>query len=125
MIRNAWELDTFQAAGRSMKLLYSPAETGTKELSTILVEFEPGLGTPIHTHDGIELMLVIDGEGTAIENGKETKIKAQSVILSEKGIPHAIVNGTGSKMHMLCVYFPPLPDSYIEANYKRIPIQKG
>ena len=124
MIINAWELDTWQAAGRSMKLLYSPAETGTNELSTILVEFEPGLGTPIHTHDGIELMFVIDGEGTAVENGKETKISPQSVVLSEKGVPHGIINGPGSKMHMLCVYVPPLPDSYIQKNYKRIPLKK-
>ena len=108
-----------------MKLLFSPEATGTKELSTILVEFEPGLGTAVHTHDGIELMLVIDGEGVAIENGKEIPIKAESVILSEKGIPHAIINGKGSKMHMLCVYFPPLPDSYIQEHYKRIPLKKG
>ena len=124
MIRNAWELDTWQAAGRSMKLLFSPEATGHKEFSSILVEFEPGLGTPIHTHDGYELMLVIDGEGTAVENGKETKIRAQSVILSEKGVPHAIINGPGSKMHMLCVYMPPLPDSYIQKNYTRIPVKK-
>jgi len=123
MIRNPWELDTWQAKGRSMKLLVSPAETKTEEVSALLVEFEPGLGTPIHTHDGIELMFVVDGEGTSVENGKETKISSNSFIMAPKGIPHGIINGPGSKMHMLCVYVPPLPDSYIQANYKKIPLK--
>ncbi len=125
MIRNPKELDDWQAAGRSMKILFSPVETGTKELSSLLVEFEPGLGTPIHTHDGIELMFVIDGDGVSVENGKETKISPQSIVLAEKGVPHGIINGPGSKMHMLCVYFPPLPDSYIQANYKKVPLKKA
>ena len=62
MQRNAWELDTWQGAGRSMKILVSPGETGTKELTVLLVEFEPGKGTAVHTHDGIEVMFVVDGE---------------------------------------------------------------
>ena len=124
MIRNAWELDTWQAKGRSMKILVSPMETKTEEVSALLVEFEPGLGTPIHTHDGIELMFVIDGEGVSVENGTETKISPHSFVMAQKGVPHGIINGPGSKMHMLCVYVPPLPDSYIHANYKKIPPRK-
>ncbi len=121
MQRNAWELDKFQGAGRSMNVLISPGETGTKELTVLLVDFEPGKGTPVHTHDGIEVMFVVDGEGTSVENGKETKIFPNSTVLAPKGVPHQIVNGPGKNMHMITIYVPPLPDSFIEANYKRIP----
>ena len=121
MQRNAWELDTWQGAGRSMKILVSPGETGTKELTVLLVEFEPGKGTAVHTHDGIEVMFVVDGEGTSVEDGKESKILPNSVVMAPKGVPHQIVNGPGGKMHMITIYVPPLPDSFIQTNYKRIP----
>jgi quercetin dioxygenase-like cupin family protein len=121
MQRNAWELDTWQGAGRSMKILVSPGETGTKELTVLLVEFEPGKGTAVHTHDGIEVMFVVDGEGTSVEDGKESKISPNSVVMAPKGVPHQIVNGPEGKMHMITIYVPPLPDSFFQANYKRIP----
>lgn len=120
MKRDAQKLDTWKAAGRSCKIMVSPEATGTKEASALLVEFEPGLGTPIHTHDGIELMFVIDGEGVSIENGKETKISRNCVVLAEKGVSHGITNGTEKPMRMLCVYVPPLPDAYIQKNYRKL-----
>ena len=117
MLRNAAELETYQASGRKCKILLSQEETGTKEMSALLVEFEPGKGTPIHTHDGIEVMYVISGEGISVENGKEKNIYPNTTVLAETGVPHAIVNGPNSTMRMLCMYMPPLPDSYIKANY--------
>lgn len=121
MHRNASELDTWQGSGRTCKILVSLGETGTRDISALLVEFEPGEGTPVHTHDGIELMFVLEGEGISIEDGKESKISKNSVVLAEKGVPHQIMNGSDGPMHMMCVYAPPLPDSYIMANYKRVP----
>lgn len=121
MQRNAGELDTWQGTGRSMKILVSAEDTKTQELSALLVEFEPGQGTPVHTHDGVELMFVLDGEGISVEDGKKSTISPNSVVLAEKGVPHQITNGPGGTMHMICVYVPSLPDSYIRANYKRIP----
>lgn len=121
MQRNPGELDKWQGAGRSMKILVSPEETGTKELSVLLVEFEAGQSTPVHTHDGIEVMFVVDGEGTSVEDGKKSNISRHSVVLAPKGVPHQIVNGSGAKMHMITIYVPPLPGSYIQANYKRVP----
>lgn len=121
MHRNASELDTWQGSGRTCKILVSLGETGTRDISALLVEFEPGEGTPVHTHDGIELMFVLEGEGISIEDGKESKISKNSMVLAEKGVPHQIMNGPDVPMHMMCVYAPPLPDSYIMANYKRVP----
>jgi quercetin dioxygenase-like cupin family protein len=121
MHRNASKLDTWQGSGRTCKILVSPEETGTRDISALLVEFEPGEGTPVHTHDGIELMFVLEGQGISVEDGKESKISTNSVVLAEKGVPHQIVNGSDGSMHMICVYVPPLPDSYIKANYNKIP----
>ena len=119
MLRNAVELQTYQASGRKCKILFSEEQTGTKDASALLVEFALGEGTPVHTHDGIEIMYVISGEGISIEDGKETKIGPNTAVLAEKGVPHAIINGTDTPMRMLCIYVPPLPDSYIVANYKK------
>ena len=120
MIRDASKLSTYQASGRTCKILFSEGETNTKECSSLLVEFEPGKGTPDHTHDGIELMFVIDGEGTAYEDGKEIKITKNFAMIAPKGVSHKIVNGPDRPMRMLCVYVPPLPDSYIRDNYEKI-----
>lgn len=124
MQKNAAQMDTWQAAGRTCKILVSPEATGTNPISALLVEFEPGKGTPVHTHDGVEFMFVIDGEGVSVENGKEVKISTNHVVLAEKGVPHQIVNGSKKPMRMICVYAPPLPDAYIQANYKKIPAEK-
>jgi len=107
-----------------MKILASPEETGTANLSVLLVEFEAGQGTPVHTHDGVEVMFVVDGEGTSVEDGKTSKITTHSVVVAPKGVPHQIVNGSGAKMHMITIYTPPLPGSYIQANYKKVPAKK-
>jgi len=120
MQKNATRMDTWQAAGRTCKILVSPETTGTEGVSALLVEFESGKGTPVHTHDGIELMFLIDGEGVSVEDGKEVRISSNHVVLAEKGVPHQIVNGPDRPMRMLCVYVPPLPDAYIQANYKKI-----
>lgn len=120
MQKNAAQIDTWQAEGRTCKILVSPDETGTDDVSALLVEFEPGKGTPIHTHDGIEFMFVIDGEGVSIEDGKEKRISTNHVVLANKGVPHGITNGPDGVMRMICVYVPPLPDEYIKANYKKI-----
>lgn len=119
MLRNASELQTYQSSGRKCKILFSDDQTGKNDMSALLVEFEPGKGTPVHTHDGIEVMYVISGEGISVEDGKERRIYPNTAVLAEKGVPHAIVNGLNSSMRMLCMYMPPLPDSYIEANYKK------
>jgi len=118
--KNISQMDTWQAAGRTCQILVSPEVTGTGQVSALHVEFEPGQGTPIHTHEGIELMFVIEGEGVSIEDGKENRIYANHVVLAPKGIPHGIVNGPDRPMRMLCVYVPPLPDEYIKTNYKKI-----
>ncbi len=120
MQKNVSQMDTWQAAGRTCQILVSPEATGTREVSALHVEFEPGQGTPIHTHDGIELMFVIDGEGVSVENGKEEKIYTNHVVLAPKGVSHGIINGPDRPMRMLCVYVPPLPDAYIKANYKKV-----
>ena len=120
MHRHTSQIDTWQAAGRTCKILVSPEETGTREVSALFVEFEPGKGTPVHTHNGTELMFVTDGQGVSVEQGKEVSISTNSVVLAEKDIPHQIVNGPDRPMRMLCVYVPPLPDAYIKENYKKL-----
>ena len=120
MIRDASKLSTYQASGRKCKVLFSEEKTNTKECSVFLVEFEPGEGTPVHTHDGIELMFVIDGEGVAIENGEQINISKNCAMLAPKGVPHQVVNGTEKSMQILCAYVPPLSDSYISKYYKKI-----
>lgn len=118
------EVDIWEAAGgRKMQVVISPEITGTKEATVFRVEMAPGAQTLVHTHDGIELMYYLSGHGEMTVGDKVVQVGPDVAVLAEKGVVHQLRNGN-EPMTLLCVYVPPIPHSFIESQYKRVP-KKG
>lgn len=55
-----------------------------------LIHFDPGRGTPLHTHPGSHILVVFAGEGELFFAGEEHLLLAGDVYLVPGGSPHAI-----------------------------------
>jgi mannose-6-phosphate isomerase-like protein (cupin superfamily) len=65
-------------------------------------------GGPGNVHRGADQwMLVLDGEGVAIVEGRRAALKAGSLVLIEKGEEHEIRNTGKRQLRTFLVYTPP------------------
>jgi quercetin dioxygenase-like cupin family protein len=118
------EVDLWLAdGGRKMQVVVSPEITGTKEATVFRVEMEPGGKTLVHTHDGIELMYYLSGYGEMSMGDEIIQVGPDVAVLAKPGIVHQLRNGS-EPMTLLCIYIPPIPHSFIESQYKRVPNPK-
>jgi quercetin dioxygenase-like cupin family protein len=68
-------------------------------------EFQPGAGTPKHTHPGEELSYVLSGEVVVeIEDKPPLTLKAGDVFFVPAGKVHAAKNTGKSEAHILSTY---------------------
>lgn len=118
------ELDDWEGYLRKMQIVISPEITGTREATVFRVQMDPGSQTAMHTHDGIELMYYLSGHGEMTMGDEIIQVGPDVAVLAEKGVVHQLRNGN-EPMTLLCIYVPPVPHSFIEANYKRVPKKKG
>ena len=100
------EQKEFVLAGVVMKQQLSGEETnGTFSL------FENRSGgeskTPIHVHaDDDETLFIIEGQMQALIAGKEQTIQAGESIFLPRGIPHQLMNTSGSPAHYMLLCTP-------------------
>jgi len=65
-------------------------------------------GGPENAHRGADQwMLVIDGEGVAVVNGKRRPLRVGSLVLIEKGEKHEIRNSGRRLLRTFVMYTPP------------------
>ncbi|GEM_PF-2983879 len=114
MIVRLADTEVIQGPGRKLRLVLSPETTGTKELSFLHVEFDPGASNELHTHEGIETMFVTRGGGRFVVDGKSSSFSAGSMLVAPAGVPHQIFTGTEGPTEIACTYVPPLPSSFLE-----------
>ena len=73
---------------------------------------EPGQVHEEHAHpDSEEMILVVQGTGTARIGGKEITIAPMEVIGIDKGEPHTFANTGDTHLCMYWVYTPPGPET--------------
>ena len=114
------DLDLYQATGRTCNIVFSPESTGSN-FTLLRVEIDPGVKMPMHTHpDGFELMYYLSGTGEMTVGDEEITVGPDVVVVAKAGVPHQTRVGPNEPLVCLCTYVPPLPDSYITANYKKI-----
>ena len=107
------EQKEFVLAGVVMKQQLSGEETnGTFSL------FENRSGgqskTPIHVHaNDDETLFIIEGEMTALVAGKEQTIKAGESIFLPRGVPHQLMNTSGSPSHYMLLCTPSGFESFL------------
>ena len=76
-------------------------------LTVCLEIFDPGGATPPHRHNfAVEMFFIIQGEGIAICDGKETVLKTGDSILMPKAGTHYIKNTSNQRLYALCMMVP-------------------
>ena len=75
---------------------------------TVCVEiFEVGSQTPPHRHDfAVEMFFILEGEGIAVCDGKETSLSAGDSVLMPKTGTHYLKNTGSERLYALCIMMP-------------------
>ena len=108
------ESKEFVLAGIIMKRLLSGNETAGQ---FCLFENRSGgnTRTPIHVHaKDDETIYVIEGELTAIVEGQPRRLTSGESIFLPRGIPHRLVNMSGSPCRYILIGTPALFDRFVE-----------
>ena len=81
---------------QSRRVAVTPAAAGFDEAATTQLGFAPGAWTPLHSHGGLTLVAVVDGEMTVRGGGRETVYRAGDVWIEQPGDVHAAGNTTAT-----------------------------
>ena len=73
-----------------------------REVIQVLVEFEPGVTAPSHSHPGEEIVYIVEGAlEYALQGRQPVTLKAGQVLFIPAGTPHAVKNvGTGNSAEL-------------------------
>lgn len=81
----------------TLELLVEPSYLKEEMKMFNRMTFPPGSSLGLHSHvDNFEFYYILEGEGTAIDDGKEVKVSAGDLIYTADGATHALIN-TGDK----------------------------
>ena len=104
----------FVLAGIDMKCLLTGEQTAGQ---FCLLENKSGgnTRTPIHVHaNDDETVYVIEGELTAVVDGRPRRLAAGESIFLPRGIPHQLVNMSGNPNRYILIGTPALFDRFVE-----------
>jgi quercetin dioxygenase-like cupin family protein len=87
-----------QAGSKRMDLQRHDLSAPGREVVQVRVDFDPGYGSPRHTHPGEEIIYVLEGTlEYQIEGKPPVRVKAGDVLFVPAGAIHAAKNvGTGN-----------------------------
>ena len=69
-----------------------------------VTSFPPGTGIRLHSHDTIEQVTVLEGEGVAVLNGEEVRARPYDTTQIPPGELHRFINTGSTTMRILWVY---------------------
>ncbi|MGH8928668.1 MAG: cupin domain-containing protein [Acidimicrobiia bacterium] len=69
-----------------------------------ITSFPPGTSIPLHSHNTIEQVTLIEGEGVAELNGEQIRVKPYDTTQIAPGELHRFVNSGSKPMRILWVY---------------------
>lgn len=83
-----------------------PVETGAaagpfEEAQSLILDFAPGAWTPLHSHGGLTLVRVLEGEMTRRRDGTEDRFRAGEGWVEAPGDVHAAGNAGGTPARVL------------------------
>src|SRR6266508_3203823 len=103
-VLRASELPTIdRARGVKTQPLVLP-ERGSTSLTMGISTFQPGSVIPLHSHNVEEAITILEGEATAIIDGREYPVSAYDTTFVPPGVPHHFRNDSGKVMRFLWVY---------------------
>lgn len=107
----------FASAPHAADNNYVPARTilqqtdvpgGNYTVILAVTEIAPKMVAARHTHPGVEVSYVLQGEGDFVIDGKEPMhVKAGQSFRLESGVKHSVINTGGGAMKILAVYTIP------------------
>ena len=78
--------------------------TGASRFSSGITTFPPGAAIPLHTHNAEEQVTVLEGEGLAEIEGKQTPVKPYDTTFIGAGVVHRFINTGNGRMRILWIY---------------------
>ena len=111
---SSMEPKAFVLAGVTMKLMVSGKQTNGQ---FCLLENTSGgnTKTPIHVHAGDdETVYIIEGELTAVVDGKARRLTAGQSLFLERGVPHQLMNTSGRPARYILIDTPALFDKFLK-----------
>lgn len=86
------------------RVLSTEKENG--RLSAHLTTVKPGGEILPHTHDVLEVMYVIEGEGSVLVNGERKKAEPGIIVVAVVGSEHGFINTGNSDLVLYCIFSP-------------------
>lgn len=86
----------------SIRLTPTPLEG--QEFTMGVTTFPPGTSIRLHSHNTIEQVTVLEGEGIAVINGQETPARPYDTTQIPTGEFHRFINTGSTSMRILWVY---------------------
>ncbi len=99
--------DKIEAVARGEGIATRPLvskEVGSTGLTTGITTFPPGAAIRLHTHNCDEAVTIIQGEGVAEIDGKQTPLKTFDTTFVPTGVPHRFINKSSRPMSILWQY---------------------
>jgi mannose-6-phosphate isomerase-like protein (cupin superfamily) len=111
-VYNGWEFPNVKVdppTVRYLKLIASPDTNGYNNASVFFSHIPVGGTTGMHTHANNDEIMYFTGRGICIENGKESELQTDSVVIAPKGVPHECRNTSETEtLKLFCVFLPAL-----------------
>lgn len=83
------------------------SQTADNSLTVCVEIFEAGSATPPHRHNlAVEMFFILQGEGIAVCDGKETILRAGDSVLMPKTGTHYLKNTGKERLYALCMMVP-------------------
>ena len=77
---------------------------GANRFCSGITTFPPGAAIPLHTHNTDEQITVLEGEGLAEIEGKQTPVKPYDTTFIGAGVVHRFINTGQGQMRIMWVY---------------------
>lgn len=82
----------------------TPTPLPGQEFVMGVTTFPPGTSIPLHSHNTVEQVTVVEGEGVAVLNGEERPAVPYDTTQIAPGEEHRFVNSGTGRMRILWVY---------------------
>ena len=105
MVMRAGTMERFDRGSGVVTLPYVGKWNAEGNLVTTgITEFEPGTAIPLHTHNVEESVFILEGEATAVVDGKSFNLEAGDATWVPAGVPHRFANRGQGRMRIYWVY---------------------
>lgn len=90
-------------------------DTGATQISSGIAVFSVGSSAPTHYHDVEESVIVVEGEGRVVIEGREHVVKPNDAVFITPGAHHSIANNGDAQFKIAW--------TYASINWSTVPVE--